>query len=191
MTGNVDGFFGEAVGTALSSQKLEATRGAREYLVGLLADFAKAGRADKALGRPVTLMLDEALRAPPSERFERLKGLGDGSLYVSGFFREHLERRGIDPSYVSRVGATAYGTAASLLQGDDGGLDLFGELSQKFQRFVAVLREVADGLFASSVHDEESVLRLYERWQKTGSPRLGQELVSRGLVPAKAAGGIQ
>jgi hypothetical protein len=191
MTSDLTGFFNDAVDEAFAAQRLEASRGAREYLVGVLVDFARRGGADQALKRPVTFLLNEALQAPPAERFEKLRGLGDSSLYVTGMFQEHLEARGVDIGYVSSVGATAYnGAAAMLKKGDGGGLDLFGELAGKFQRLVAVLREVADGIFSGG-HDPGSILRLYERWQRTGSQKLGRELAARGLVPLKPSGGVQ
>src|SRR4028118_559326 len=96
MTGDVNTFFGDALGTALSTNRVEASSGAKEYLVGVLVDFARCGEVASTLKRPVALMLDEALSAPPAERFERLKGVGDNSLYVSGFFPEHLDARGVD-----------------------------------------------------------------------------------------------
>jgi hypothetical protein len=188
----VRGFFDEAVGSAIEARKVEASTGVREYLVGVLVDFAATGRPPEALQRPVTFLLDEALRAPPAERFEKLKDVGDGTLYMSGIFVDHLNARGIDVGYVSSVGATAYGTAASMLQKGDGiGIDVFGELAAKFARLVDVLHDVADAIFAGSPDDPASIVKLYEKWQRTGSQRLGRELIVRGLVPMKPAGGVQ
>ena len=39
--------------------------------------------------------------------------------------------------------------------------------AEKFERFVSVLNDVADGTLASGARDERSVLRLYERWVRT------------------------
>jgi hypothetical protein len=192
MTSDVTGFFREAVGEAFASHHAELSTGVREYLVGILVDFTARGSADSALDRPVTLLLNEALQAPPAERFERLKGLGDSSLYVSGLFQDHLEARGVDVGYVSSVGATAYGSAATLLtRGDGPGLDLFGELAARFRLLVAVLHEVADRIFAAGTAGPGGVLKLYDRWRKTGSERLGRELLALGLVPVRGAGGLQ
>ena len=57
---------------------------------------------------------------------------------------------------------------------------VFGELSEKFVGFVDVLNEVSERTSCSSNAD---LLRLYEKWLKTGSPRSGQLLVERGVVP--------
>lgn len=191
MTGDVNSFFGDALGSALSSNRVEASSGAKEYLIGVLVDFAQCGETASTLKRPVALLLDEALSAPPAERFERLKGVGDNSLYVSGFFHEHLSARGVDSSYVARLGSTAYGVAAGLIGGGDGGAgDLFSELAARFEGFVRAMREVADTLFAGSARDASSLVKVYERWRRTGSEPLGRALVAQGLLPVRPAGGV-
>jgi hypothetical protein len=191
MTTDVSGFFGEAVDTALATRRVEATSGAKEYLVGVLVDFAHVEEQRK-LDKPVAFLLNEALAAPPAEKLEKLKDVGDGSLYVSGFFHEHLAARGVDKAYIARLGSTAYGAAADLLgKGDPGGIHLFAEMATKFERFAEVLREVADAIFAGSAKDSTALLKVYERWLKTGSNRLGQELAARGMMPMRPAGGMQ
>ena len=57
---------------------------------------------------------------------------------------------------------------------------VFAELADKFVGFVDVLSEVSERTFCASNAD---LLRLYEKWLKTGSRRSGQLLVERGVVP--------
>jgi len=57
---------------------------------------------------------------------------------------------------------------------------IFAELGEKFVGFVDVLTEVSERTSCSSNAD---LLRLYEKWLKTGSRRSGQLLVERGVVP--------
>ena len=57
---------------------------------------------------------------------------------------------------------------------------VFAELADKFVEFVDVLTEVSERTSCASNVD---LLRLYEKWLKTGSPRSGQLLVERGVVP--------
>ena len=118
IAGNVSDFFDHALSDALTSRSVVASRGVRDYLVGLLVAFAhtgaKAAGAAATLGRPVTFLLNDALHAPPAERLEKLREVGDGSLYVTGFFREHLDAKGIDASYVARMGATAWRRESTL-----------------------------------------------------------------------------
>jgi hypothetical protein len=190
MNSDVEAFFASAVDEAVAARDVQVSTGVRSYLTGLLAGFACKGPEQETLRRPVTLLLREALDAPPPERFEKLKSLGDGSLYVAGIFQEHLEAHGVDVGYVSSVGATAYRSASTMIQRGDRGDDLFGELSAKFHLLVRALREVADAFFAGSAVGPEGLLRVYARWEKTGSARLGRELIARGVVPVRGGGGL-
>ena len=134
--------------------------------------------------------MQEARGLSGFERFERLRTLGDGVLYVSSFFAENLDRRGVAQSYVQALGAEAYTGAASMLRGSDSsGPDVFRELARKFRMFVRLLGEVADSLRIRSAQSDNDVLDLYERWSRTGSPRLAQELHALGLTPTWNASG--
>jgi hypothetical protein len=192
-SGSVAGFFREIVEDTLKSQGVETSDGTTSYVVSLLADYARPDpSAEAALERPLTLLLDEALHTPnTSERFERLRTLGDGVLYTTGFFGDHIQARGVDQKYVVGIGVTAYHAASTLLgpasTEDRPHLDVFGELSAKFDHWVRVLAEVADATLGKAQGDSRGLLRLYERWLKTGSARLAEELTQHGLVPMRTS----
>jgi len=181
-------FFRQTVEEACKNQRVDATPEAQTYLSGLLEDFVRpdASALSETLDRSLTLMLDEALKTPPPERFEKLRTLGDGTLYVSGFFGDHLEARGVDDGFVATIGGFAYGSAGAMLRGGGGGsaMDIFGELSRKFARFVDVLAEVAEST-SFSPKTSTGALRLYEKWLRTGSDRLARELAAQGLTPVR------
>jgi hypothetical protein len=189
---SVSGFFGEVVEDAIRAKRVEATDGATQYLVGLLADYAHPGKpAGDALERPMTLLLSEALNVPdPAARFERLRVLGDGVLYGCGFFGDHFEARGIDLTYLEGLGTRAYGAASSMLYGGHDGRDLFGELAQKFGVFVDVVAEVANATLAMGTESPKALLKIYERWLKTGSERLASALTSQGVMPTRKTRGV-
>lgn len=193
LSASLETFFHDVVDDAMRKKHVEATRAAEYYLVSLLTDFARPdARCTEALERPLTLLLDEALHAPGQERFEKLRVLGDGVLYVSGFFAPHLETRGVEVRYVASLGARAYDGAGKMLRGaaGDGAPDLFFELSQNFERFAALLSAVAETLALAATPSSTRVLKLYERWLKTGSQDLSQELIERGVLPVRGAGGL-
>ncbi|HKQ70344.1 MAG TPA: hypothetical protein VJT73_13435 [Polyangiaceae bacterium] len=198
LTNSVGSFFHEAVGEAVRQQQVEATDQAMSYLVALLTDFTHPDPVrDGAFDRPLAFLLDEALRTSGAERFQRLRALGDSVLYISGFFGDHIENRGVDAAYVTTVGATAYqGVAAMLrrpsldLEGPRRDENVFGELATKFDRFVDVLTTVADSTLAQQAKSGRAVLKLYERWQRSGSEILARELGARGIVPCRGTGGI-
>jgi hypothetical protein len=191
-SGSVSDYFLEIVGDAIKARRVEATDGAQSYLVSLLADYAKPDPREKeALDRPLAFLLDEALHTvDTAERFDRLRALGDGVLYSSGFFAEHLEARGVDPAYVIGIGTTAYGAASSMLRVPSESLDVYGELAAKFACFVDVISDVAEATIAHGATTSKQMLKLYERWLKTGSDRLAQALSSHGLVPTRGNKGV-
>ncbi|WP_394845622.1 hypothetical protein LZC95_52405 [Pendulispora brunnea] len=199
-TVSISGFFHQIVEEAIRTRGVTVTAGATTYIVGLLADFARPdGRAEETMDRPLAFLLDEALHtAAPAERFERLRTLGDGVLYASGFFGDHFEARGVEQSYLIGIGKTAYGTASSmLLRGPaatdtkkEAAPDIFGELSDKFATLVTIIGEVADDTIAKGAAGSKGLLKLYERWLKTGSDKLAQALSSQGLVPTRGPKGV-
>lgn len=199
LSADVSAFFASLVGEAAEERRVEATGATRAYVSGLLADYAKPGALTRdALERPVTLLLAEALESVGRERFERLRALGDGTLYVCGFFAEHLENRGVALRYVESVGAQAYDGAAHMLRqsGLTGGdassaPDVFGELAEHFDSFVRLIESIADRLVAQSGGGTPSnTVRLYERWLRTGSDEIATVLGARGLVPQRGGGGV-
>jgi hypothetical protein len=195
---SVSGFFQEVVEDAMKSRHVEATNGARSYLVALLAEYAHPDEhAGETLKKPLAFLLDDALKTPdPAARFDRLRALGDGVLYSCGFFGDHFEARGVDQKYLFGIGTTAYGAAGSMLRvptSHDDKLDLFDELAGKFGVFVDVLTDVADSTIAMGTASAtaKSLLKVYERWLKTGSDRLAQTLTTHGMMPTRGVKGLQ
>lgn len=183
---SVSVFFHEAVEDAMKNRGVTATEGATTYLVSLLSDFAKPGAlAEQTLDRPLVFLLDEALNTMElGERFERLRTLGDGVLYSSGFFGDHFEKRGVDQSYLIGIGQRAYGNASSMLRiskSEETKFDIYGELAEKFATFVSIVTEVAHLTIAQGVASSREVLKLYERWVKTRSETLASALTTHGF----------
>lgn len=204
ITPNIAQFFEEMIADAIRVRHVEATEAAARYLVGVLCDYIHPNEAaGSTFSKPLTFVLHDALAAGGKERFERLRTLGDHVLYALGFFGDHLEQRGVDRRYVLGVGTTAYAEAAAMLRLSGKGAraqkqkdrsatepDLFSELGSKLGRFVDVLHDVAEGTIVAGSNDQRSVVRLYERWLKTGSSRLAGELGARGIVPTRGGGAI-
>lgn len=186
-SGKVESFFLENVEAACKNQNVETSGASQSYLAGVLADFVRPDSLSQALERPLTLMLDEALQTPPPDRFEKLKNLGDGTLYVSGFFGDHLEARGVNDGFVASIGGLAYRTAGNMLRGGDSKLDLYGELAERFRTFVEVLAEVAERT-SFSPRTNAGALKLYEKWLRTGNDRIARELAAKGLTPTNRIG---
>lgn len=198
LSADVSAFFDGLVVEAAAERHVETTGATRAYVAALLADYAKPGALTRdALERPVTLLLAEAMQSVGRERFDRLRALGDGTLYVCGFFSEHLDARGVALRYVEDVGARAYDHAASMLrqqtlgQAQSSAPDVFGELAEHFRSFVGLIECIADRLIAhGGASSSSGILKLYERWLRTGSSELAATLGAEGLVPQRGSGGV-
>lgn len=183
-------FFRGEVESALSDGGFQVTDEASDYVSALLSDYLRPDpRTDAALRESLTLLFGAALESEGPERFERFRCLGDGVLYVSGFFGDNLKRRGVKLDYVGALGARAYDGAANLLSRRAGASDVFRELATKFTTFVALVNNVANSIHARGAQTDESILRLYERWTRGGSQRLADELLGRGVMPVRGSSG--
>jgi len=174
---NLREFFRDAVHEALERQKVGVEDHTEHYVVNLLTLFARS----EALFEPTA----EGPRLKTGgQRTRALQRLGDVSLFVSGFLSHGFARRLVDVDYHIAMGGRAYGTLASHCGSGARGRALagvFAELAAKFQRLVDALNDVSEMSWRSSDRD---VLRLYEVWLKTGSPRAHALLRERGVDPA-------
>lgn len=169
-------YFKELVDGALARQGIVAGELTSFYVVQLLAGFLQRPADQDA--DPLVLRLARALERGGMQQKASLKEIGDVSLFVSGFFSDSLRRKLVDVDYYVNIGGCAY-NALSRYETDTFS-PVFAELADKFVGFVDVLSEVSE---RSSCGSNADLLRLYERWLKTGSPRSGQLLVERGVVP--------
>lgn len=175
-------FFKEQVETACQRQHLHPQPLTTYYIVSLLAEFASGDASALDATAPLGLKLLRALDSGGTSQRVGLKQVGDASLFISGFFADSLRRRLVDVDYYVTLGGYAYG---SLSASDDTLSPIFAELSDKFVAFVDLLNEISARAALSSDTD---LLRLYEKWVRTGSRRSGDLLVEQGLVPSAALG---
>jgi hypothetical protein len=177
-------YFRDLVESAMQHQRLAARELTSFYVVNLLAGFVHLDRSAPAEDGPLGVRLAKALQAGGVAQRDGLRQVGDRSLFISGFFSDSLNRSLVDVDYYIQLGERAY---ASLAQRDrnDNFADAFDELSEKFHSFVDVLAEVSE---RTSLTSNTDLLRLYEKWLRTGSRRSGDLLASRGLVPNSSVG---
>jgi hypothetical protein len=173
-------YFKELVEGALAHQRVAAGELTSFYVVNLLTGFLQRPAEDDET--PLAFRLADALDAAGMRQRASLKQIGDFSLFVSGFFADSLNRKHVDVDYYVSIGGTAY-TALSRHETDTFA-PVFAELADNFVQFVDVLSEVSE---RASLGSNVDLLRLYERWLKTGSRRSGQLLAERGVVPTLTA----
>ena len=186
---NLREFFHDSVQTALRKQRVDVDDHTEHYVVNVLTMFARSEELYESTSegirlKPLARMLADAAAASSSQqRDEALRRLGDVSLFVAGFFAQSFARKLIDIDYHIAMGGRAYGTLADNMRGSIRGqafAAVFLELAQKFQRLVDVLNEVAE---MAHTHTDKDILRLYEIWMKTGSPRAFAILQRLGVAP--------
>ena len=110
------------------------------------------------------------------------------ALFVAGFFARSFARKLIDVDYHIAMGGNAYSSLADTLPRTLSGrcvAAVYAQLAQKFQGLVDALNEVSD---MSHRYTDADILRLYEMWMKTGSPRARGLLRQLGVQPVTAAG---
>jgi hypothetical protein len=184
---NLREFFRDSVQHALRKQHVAVDDHTEHYVVNILTTFARSDdlyeRTNEGVRlRPLALMLAEAAEAPTADaRHRALRRLGDVALFVAGFFAHGFARKLVDVDYHVAMGGGAYGTLAETVRAP-ALPGVFAELAKKFQRLVDVLNEVAETAY---VHSDKDVLRLYEIWLKTGSPRAHEILRRLGVAPVK------
>src|SRR5690606_562110 len=194
---NLREFFHDSVQTALKQQRVAVDDQTEHYVVNVLTMFARSEELydqtpEGVRLKPLAHMLAEASEAPtPQKRDEALRRPGDVSLFVAGFFAHSFARKLIDVDYHIAMGGRAYGTLAESMRGTLRGqvfAAVFMELAQKFQRLVDVLNEVAEMAYQ---HSDKDILRLYEIWMKTGSPRAYSILRRLGVEPVPAGARLE
>jgi len=185
-------YFSDALDGALAHQHVSMDGQTRHYVVELLTLFSRAealhASDDGKRGpKPLALMLKDALEAATeAERSAHLQRLGDVSLFIAGFFARSFARRLVDVDYHVAMGGRAYGALADRLRTGRRAVlgEVFAELAGKFQPLVDALNEISD---AGYTHTQRDVLRLYEIWLKTGSPRARRLLGGLGIEPTSSA----
>jgi hypothetical protein len=171
----------------LTHQRLRANDLTSWYLVNLLAGFvslapepARESPVDQALG--VRFM--RAIEADLARQRTEFREIGDQALFVSGFFADNLGARAIDIDYYVSLGAWSY---TWLSHHESAWVSpVYAELAERFAAFVDVLSEVSE---RSALASNADLLRLYEKWLRTRSPRNEQLLVEHGLVLPPDDGG--
>ncbi len=180
-------FFRDSLQAALHEQRVAIDEPTEQYIVNVLTMFARSEelfeRTPEGLRiKPLAHMLAAAAEAPtPGLRAQALRRLGDVSLFVAGFFAQGFARKLTDVDYHIAMGGRAYGALAATGSTRGNALGtIFDELARKFHRVVDALNDVAEMAYT---HTDRDILRLYEVWLKTGSPRARSLLGRLGIAP--------
>ncbi len=174
-------YFNEMIERALEKCRIETTPFVRQYLVALLDSYV--GGANWTLGSTLAEQLLRANQAEKNVRREMLKRLGDTSLYISGFFGDSLKRKIVDVDYYADIGGMAYAQLANEFDSDVQS-QVYRDFASRFLEYVDLLTYISQNTFVQSNQD---LLRLYDRYVKTGSELAKEQLLENGLLNAEQA----
>ncbi len=175
-------YFRQEVSEAKDSLGIKMADDAEFYIVNLLCDFSKRDAAPSLGEEPLAFLYKRALEATALERVQRFKELGDIALYLAGFFAEFIERSLVGLDYYISMGGNAYGNLSSIVGSHRNGsafAEVYEELAKRFTEFVDLLNEISERPRAEKNAD---LVKLYDRWMRTGSQRVHKLLIERGLV---------
>lgn len=183
-------YFRTSIDTAIAEQGVAIDPHAAHYVVNMMTLFSRSERLYEDDGetygiRPLALMLAEAADAPSCEqRTQTLRRIGDTALFLAGFFLDSLDDKPVDVGYYMQMGENAYGSLSEETRGTFHGnafADVYRELARKFRVLIDVLNDVRDN--TGGTRAAANLVRTYELWQKTGSPRAERILRDKGIVP--------
>lgn len=185
-------YFSDLVEQSVRDLSLIITPDTQFYVVSVLCRFAVSDQlyqVDPNNGQrqreALALLQARAHDAPEHQRIALLKRLGDSSLYISGFFRESLERSLVGVDYYVSMGGGAYSSLSDMVQlqrSSRANSIIYAELASKFTELVRVLTWVARETSVPGATNS-SILRLYDQWQRTGSVEVEKKLRAQGLNP--------
>ena len=181
-TQNLRSYFSEELTRASENQSIEIDEDVAAYLTRLLTDFSNPSSLfekteDGVELKPLALYYLAAVEAENRETQNlALRRLGDIALFIAGLFPASLNRKVMDVDYYIAMGGTAYSHLHDVLQ-----WRVFADLAERFVSFVDLLAEIAEN---SALNNNVDLMRDYEVWLRTGSPRLLNKLQRQGIVPA-------
>jgi hypothetical protein len=175
--------FAELLAGAVQKVELQPSPMATAYLVELLDERVLENRNGLEGEQVLAEALLAARRNHGVDRIQRMRGLGDHALFVSGFLADSLLGGPVDATYYRQIGCSAYDDVVRGLRGrGESGCwtRLYRELAEGFGEFVEVLAEVGDRTRPGRPQD---MLGVYERYLRSGSGRDRELLLRAGYLP--------
>ncbi|NKC15670.1 MAG: hypothetical protein GKR94_26775 [Gammaproteobacteria bacterium] len=191
-TENAQSFFESAIITALAHQEYQASESTVCYIAKMLTRFTRSEQwyecTQEGMRAPVLAFLygQANVTTCARERCSYMRRLGDAALFRAGIFADSFERKLIGVDYCISMGTGAYGYLAQTRRAGappSRERAIFDELMHKFSQFVDVLNEICE---KSAGRSNKDLLRLYERWLRTGSARCANQLRALGIQINKA-----
>lgn len=178
--------FSEVVQEACKNRQIATPPAVEIYLVQLLGYYLDSRNLhtnlrDETQKRALDSFAEMYLTAinlenPKNKELMRI--VADRSLYLTGFFADSLQRKTVDIDYYMEIGSAAYSNLHSWSR-EDSLSDVYDIFAKRFSDFVEVLNYISE---KSLVQANQDVLRLYDRYMRTGSELAREKLNELGVV---------
>ena len=178
--------FSEAVKEACENRHIKTQPVVEVYLVQLLQHYLDTRnlhlhlQTDAKQKPPDTFaeMYLTAINAENPKNKELMRIVADRALYMTGFFADSLQTKIVDFDYYIEIGTAAYSNLHSWTR-EDSLSCVYKTFSQRFSDFVEVLNYISE---KSQVQSDQNVLRLYDRYLRTGSDLAREKLNALGVL---------
>jgi hypothetical protein len=178
--------FTEVVKEACVQRQVKTQPHIEAYLVHLLKHYLDSKNLhrpspDDTTEKPPETFAEMYLLAMNSEnprKKELMRSVADRALYLTGFFADSFHRKIVDIDYYVEIGSAAYSNLSSWTR-EDGLALVFNTFSKRFSEYVDVLNYISE---KSLVQSDQNVLRLYDRYLRTGSDLAREKLTELGVV---------
>lgn len=179
--------FTEVVKEACTQRQVKSQPHIQAYLVQLLKFYLDSRNlhgpviVDEGTEKPPQTFAEMYLQAINSEatkKKELMRAVADRALYLTGFFSDSFQRKIVDIDYYVEIGSAAYLNLSSWTKQDTLAA-VYSTFSKRFQDYVEVLNYVSE---KSQIQADQNVLRLYDRYLRTGSDLAREKLTELGVV---------
>ncbi len=176
-------YFHTVVEDAFKERRIETYPHIKTYVVDILKHYLfvenlydHLDTSGKKTRKTIAELYLTAGQSGGKDRVEKLKKLGDSSLYISGFFSDSFQRKIIDVDYYVDMGKLAFESLSHDVS-EDTFAKLFRDISEHFLNLVDVLSLISQ---KAKIMDQENVLRMMDLYSKTGSTLMGETLAEKG-----------
>lgn len=178
--------FSEAVKEACLQRQIQTQPDVEIYLVQLLQHYLDSKNFHRPLQedsteKPLDTFAEMYLKAmtlEPTKKKELMRIVADRALYMTGFFGDSLQRKIVDIDYYIEIGSAAYFNLHTWTR-EDSLAHVYKTFSKRFIDFVEVLNYISE---KSIIQADQNVLRLYDRYMRTGSELAREKLQELGVV---------
>lgn len=178
--------FSEVVKEACVHHQVKSQPHIEAYLVQLLKHYLDSRNLhgpsiDDFTEKPPETFAEMYLQAFNSDitkKKELMRMVAERTLYLTGFFSDSFQRKIVDIDYYVEIGSAAYLNLSSWTK-QDTLATVYSTFSKKFHDYVEVLNYVSE---KSQIQADQNVLRLYDRYLRTGSDLAREKLTELGVV---------